>query len=202
MAKELRCLIVWPEREEVQRNLPGSFRRYYKKCRCIIDCTEFFIETPTSLIVAAKCWSNYKHHYTAKVLIGITPNGSISFVSDTYGGRASDIYIVKDSNFLNKLQPGDQIMADRGFKISELLAFQQCSLAIPPSTHGGLQLSKSEAQNTSRIANVRIYVENAIRRIKEYNILSREITITLLPVLDDIITICSALTNLRDPLCM
>jgi hypothetical protein len=67
----------------------------------------------------AKCWSNYKHHYTAKVLIGITLNGSISFLSDSYGGRASDIYIVKDSKFLNKLQPGDQIMADRGFKISD-----------------------------------------------------------------------------------
>ena len=34
-----------------------------------------------------------------------TPNGHISFVSDTYGGRARDVFIVEDSGFWNKLQP-------------------------------------------------------------------------------------------------
>lgn len=149
MSKELRGLISWPEREEVIRNVPDSFRRYYRKCRCIIDCTEMFIETPLSLEVAAKCWSNYKHHHTAKVLVGISPNGSITFLSQTYGGRASDNFMVKECGFLNKLQPGDQVMADRGFKIKELLAFQRCTLAIPPSKQGDLQMSKTDVKCTS-----------------------------------------------------
>jgi hypothetical protein len=89
------------------------FRKYYPKCRVTIDCTELFIETPSSLEVAAMCWSNYKEHYTVKFSIGITPNGYISFVSDTYGGRASDVHIVNDSGFCNHLQPYDQVMADR-----------------------------------------------------------------------------------------
>ena len=156
MAKELDWVISWPDRRIIQRNLSSMFRKYYPKCRVIIDCTELFIETPSSLEVAAMCWSNYKQHYTAKFLIGITPNGYISFVSNTYGGRASDIFIVEDSRFCNRLQPQDQVMADRGFKINDLLAFHQCTLTIPPSKHGNLQISASDVQETSFIANVRI----------------------------------------------
>ena len=61
----------------------------------------------------------YKHHYTFKPLVSITPNGAISYVSPSYGGRASDIFIVRDSGFLNMIEPYDEIMVDRGFKIRE-----------------------------------------------------------------------------------
>ena len=143
----------------------------HPKCRVIIDCTELFIETPSSLEVAAMCWSNYKQHYTAKFFIGITPNGHISFVSDTYGGRASDVFMVEDSGFCNKLRPHDQVMADRGFEVNDLLAYYQCSLTIPPRKHGNLQMSASNVQETSIIANVPIYVEKAIKRSKDFYIL-------------------------------
>ena len=112
ISKELSWLITWPDRTLVRRNLPTMFRKYYPKCRAIIDCSEIFIQTPTSLDVAAMCWSNYKSHYTVKFLLGITPNGAISYVSDCYGGRASDKFIVEDSVFLRMLMPGDEVMAD------------------------------------------------------------------------------------------
>lgn len=200
MALELKFLISWPDRIQVRRNLPDSFRKYYRKCRVIIDCTEFFIETPSSLQIQTLCWSEYKHHSTIKVLVGITPNGCFSYVSESYGGRASDQFIVEDSGFLKWLQPGDQVMADRGFKIQDLLAFYQCSLAIPPSSHTTLQMSENDVRETSKIANLRIYVEIAIRRLKEYQILKNELPISLLPVADDLITVCAALTNLKNPL--
>ena len=63
-------------------------------------------------------------------------------------------------------------MADRGFKIKEELLQRQASLSIPPSKQGNLQMSAENVQETSRIANVRIYVEKAIARVKWYNILS------------------------------
>ena len=63
------------------------------------------------------------------------------YISDVYGGRASDAFIVQDSGFLNLLQPQDEAMADRGFKIQEMLAFHQCTFAIPPSKHSNLQMT-------------------------------------------------------------
>ncbi|PFX23601.1 THAP domain-containing protein 11 [Stylophora pistillata] len=154
MSKELKWMISWPDRYLIQRNMPDMFRRYYRKCRVIIDCTELFSETPSSLENAAMCWSNYKQHYTLKFLIGITPNGHISFVSETFSGRSSDVFIVENSGFLNYLQPHDQVMADRGFKIHDLLAYYQCSLTIPPSKHSNLQMSGADVRNTSLIANM------------------------------------------------
>ena len=200
MALEFKGLIVWAERDSIQRNLPDTFKKFYPKCRVIIDCTEIFLETPSSLEFAAICWSNYKHRYTIKILVGITPNGTISFLSLAYGGRASDIHITKDSGFYRKLLPGDQIMADRGFKIKDTLAYYQCTLAIPPSTKSNMQLSKNAVSKTSLIANVRIFVEKAIRRIKEYRILKTDVPIIVLPQIDDILTVCAAFTNLKDPL--
>lgn len=131
MKAELSWLIVWPERRIISRNLSEVFKKYYLRCCIIIDYTEFFIATPSSLEAAALFWSNYKHHSTIKVLVGITLSGLINFVSDCNGGRAADKFIVQDSGFLQFLQPNDQIMADRGLKIEEMLAFYQCSLAIP-----------------------------------------------------------------------
>ena len=79
-SSELYWLVMWPDRNIIKRNLPTMFRNYYPKCVVIIDCAEVYIQTPSSLDVAAMCWSEYKHHYTIKYLVGITPNGAISFV--------------------------------------------------------------------------------------------------------------------------
>ena len=50
-----------------------------------------------------------------KFLITITPNGGVSQISPLNGGRTSDIHIVRDSGFLDMLEPFDQVMVDRGF---------------------------------------------------------------------------------------
>ena len=107
---------------------------------------------------------------------------------------------MQDSGFHNLLQPQDEAIAERGFKIQKMLAFHQCTFAIPPSKHSNLQMTAKDARGTSRIANVRIYVEQAIKRIKDFLIVKRELPISLLPMADDIITVCAALTNLQEPL--
>ena len=48
---------------------------FSKKVDVILGCFEVFIERPSA---RASTWSNYKHHNTAKVLIGISPQGVIS----------------------------------------------------------------------------------------------------------------------------
>ena len=104
MAKELKVLVYNPEEEAQRALLPPSFNTpQYRKAQHIIDCTEVFVETPKNKIAQASLWSNYKHHYTCKYLVSITPYGHINFISKGYGGCMSDRHIVEDSGFINEV---------------------------------------------------------------------------------------------------
>ena len=154
--------------------------------------------------MAATLWSEYKHHYTFKVFVAITPNGAISYVSSCYGGRTSDIFIVRNSGFLNMIEPYDELMTDRGCKIREDLMMHMATLCIPPSYTSSMQLLSQDVTETSNIANVRIYLEQDIGWLKVFLLLKNElpIIITLVPLADDIIRVCCALCNLLPPLCV
>ena len=145
-------------------------------------------------------YSDYKHHTTFKVLIGITPNGAVSYVSECYGGRASDLHVVRNSGFLDFLAPRDEVMADRGFKIKTDLTMRQCTLSIPPSAASGNKMLSSDCQKTSSVANVRIFVEKAIKLLKDYRILKHEVSLRYVPIFSDIVKVCAALCNLKKPL--
>ena len=82
---------------------------------------QFFIEKAANPTAQAATWSNYINANTFKLLVGVTPNGVISFLSDLWGGRISDKELTKRSKLLDKIEKGDSIMADRGFDIKTLM---------------------------------------------------------------------------------
>ena len=79
---------------------------------------------------------------------------------------------------------------------------KMATLCIPPSKAKSMQMLPSDVRKTSNIANVRIYVEQAIGRMKVFHILKNELPISLLPLVDDIVRVCAALCNLLPPLCV
>ena len=208
MSVRLKFLIQWPEHEELQATMPVVFQRNFgKKVAVIIDCFEIFTERPSSLIARAMTWSNYKNHNTVKFLIGVTPQGVISFISKAWGGRVSDKYLTENSGFLRKLLPGDIVLADRGFDIADSVGFYQARLHIPAFTRGKKQLSAEEVEETRKIANVRIHVERVIGLVRrKYTILQGILPIQLvtarqgddLAPIDKIAIVCCALTNLSE----
>ncbi len=196
-------LIKWPSREELRQSLPASFRESFKSCACIIDCFEVFIERPSNLLARAQTWSSYKHHNTAKYLIGIAPQGSIIFLSKGWGGRTSDQFLTELCGFLEKLLPNDLILADRGFTIGEMLEAICCVLGIPAFTKGKSQLDPLDLETTRRLANVRIHVERVIGLVRQkFLIFDGSVPLTMLEAdehgvtqLDKIVAVCCALCN-------
>ncbi|EDO29906.1 predicted protein, partial [Nematostella vectensis] len=205
-------LVKWPEREDLWRTMPQCFQfSFGNKVTVIIDCFEVFIARPSNLMARAQTYSNYKSHNTVKILVGITPQGSISFVSKAWGGRTSDKFLTDNCGMLELLVPGDLVMADRGFTINESLMFYRAEPAIPAFTRGKDQLDPLDVENTRGIANVRIHVERVIGLLRRtYTILAGILPIDFLlsdqkgprdarvPMIDRIVRLCAALTNLSN----
>ncbi len=103
----------------------------------------------------------------------------------------SDKKITHDCGILDLLEEGDQIMADRGFDIADDLP-AGVTLNIPAFLSGDEQLTVKDEIATRRIAySVRVHVERAISRIKNYRILHQVVPLTMSQDLDKIWTVCS-----------
>ena len=205
MYRRLNFCIIWPDREELRLTMPMEFRKKFGlKVSIIIDCFEIKIERPSNLLARAETWSNYKHNNTIKFLIGICPQGAVSFISRSWGGRTTDKHIAENCGLLEKLIPGDIVLADRGFNISESVGLMCAEVKIPAFTRGKQQLSPFEIESTRSIARVRIHVERVIGLVRnKYTILQGVLPLDYLqseseevPVVDKIVVVCCALSNL------
>ena len=201
----LKFLIKWPSQETCRTSMPQVFKDLYPRTRCIIDCSDIFIERPCSYQTRAQTYSNYKKHNTVKFLIGITPCGAISYLSKCWGGQATDKCITMNSDFLPLLEYGDIVLADRGFDIADDIAMHGASLIIPAFTRGKKQLSLPDVECSQKIAKVRIHVERVIGLLKnKYTILQGTLPITFLKrkhdseyaFIDKVLIVCSVLVNL------
>ena len=79
----------------------------------------------------AQSYSHCKGTNTFKCLLGIAPHGAITFISSLYTGCMSDVEITKLCGLLDHLEPGDDVMADKGFTLWKVLAERGVTLNIP-----------------------------------------------------------------------
>ena len=73
-------------------------------------------------------------------------------------------------------------------------------LNIPPFKQAGVHMSLQDVQRTQQIAKVRIHIERLIERIKEFNIFSKIIPVTMFPVVNQMWAVCCLLTLFQSPL--
>ena len=145
-------------------------------------------------------FSTYKNHHTAKALVAIAPHGPVTFAPDLYVGSASDFDITKDCGKLKLVEPNDHIMADKGFEIQKLLDAINVRVDHPPILRGVTQMSEQQETETRRITRVKIHVERAIERIKNFRILQDSFPYNQWRMLNDIWHTCVKLTLFQPPL--
>lgn len=191
---------MFPERAHFRNFMPPCFRGF-KNVRCVIDCTELFAETARDFLRQGNMFSMYKHHPTFKCLIAVAPNGAAVFVSDLFEGSISDRAIFEQCNLLDHILPGDLIVADRGFKVRDLLLEKGASLNIPPFLNGRDRLTPQEELQTRRLAKARIHVERFNERLKKYRILSgRVLPLSLAHMVNQAVYVCCCLVNFEKEL--
>lgn len=131
MSLQWREINLWPDRETVNFYAPLDFKRKFPTTRVIMDGTEIPLKKPKAPGAQQTTFSTYKNRNTAKTLIGVTPGGLVSFVSDAYGGSTSDRQITERSKLTKMVEPGDSIMADKGFDVQDMFASVDVAINIP-----------------------------------------------------------------------
>jgi hypothetical protein len=108
MFSKLSFLVRWPDHEALLKTVPPEFKHYFPKITSIIDCFEIRIDTPGNLLAKQQTYSNYKKHNTVKIFIACSPLGAVTFLSSAWGGRVSDVDLVRHTGFISSsiLVPG------------------------------------------------------------------------------------------------
>ena len=199
---KLGSIPIWPTMQHVAKCMPKSMRIKFPYVKVIIDCVEFRVESASSLFLHKLFYSDYKSHTTVKCLVGICPGGGFSFISQVFPGSISDKEITLRSGILNHAlwNPGEGLMADRGFTVKEYTDNLNIKLVIPAFLKGRNQLSEEEVVQTQQIASERIHVERMIQRLKTYHIFDRVIPLSMMGSLNQIISVCGLLSNFQDPI--
>lgn len=187
-----------PSLLKCKASMPASFGDF-NCCRLVIDATEVTQDVPGQDMTAqSQTYSSYKNRHTVKSVTGVAPNGAVVYVSKLYPGSTSDVAIVKHSNMLAKLSPGDMILADKGFTIHSILP-QGIHLNIPPFLKDKGQYTPAEVQVCRKIARSRIHVERVNERIKNFEILSH-IPQQFRHISTKIFQVCAMLVNFQNPM--
>uniref|UniRef100_A0A1A7YCP9 THAP-type domain-containing protein n=1 Tax=Iconisemion striatum TaxID=60296 RepID=A0A1A7YCP9_9TELE len=197
-------LINWPGREALYATMPHQFvEAFGERVVVILDCFEMITQKPSK--AQAQSHPHYKPSTTLKYLIGVTPQGSISFISKGWGGGVSDEDITNNCGVLDKLLPEDLVLACRGFDIQDGVGLMCAEVKIPDVTKGHHQLDARDVESTKKIAHLQIHVKRVIGTVrKNYTILSAKVpSHMVLPCkdedvtfLDKVVSACCALTNM------
>ncbi|XP_042268408.1 uncharacterized protein LOC121897760 [Thunnus maccoyii] len=192
----LGTLPIWPSRQAVDELMPLFFRTTFPKTRVVLDSTRIHIQT-------AACTGNssdYRGTTTLKSLVGISPSGAVSFVSNVFTASLSDKDIIKECGIMNLLEPGDEVMASKSLDIKDLLDAIGVNLVIPTFLRPKGQLDVDDVTHTQDVVHLRIHVERAIRRTKEYHIFDDAVLSGLCGSVNQLWTVCALLTNFQGPL--
>ncbi|XP_067123940.1 uncharacterized protein [Centruroides vittatus] len=159
MYLQWRELDIWNERSLVDIYMPRDFKMKFPNTRVIIDSLECKISKPKNPVAQQATWSSYKNDNTLKAVVGCTPNGLVSFVSEAYGGSASDRKIAERSTLCKITEARDCVMADRGFNTQDLLITKDVVVNTPTFMRGKAQPSSSSLSRDRKISSKRIHIE-------------------------------------------
>lgn len=186
-----------PSQLKCKGSMPKSFEDF-TSARIAMDATEIIQDVPSDMNSQSLSYSSYKSRHTVKAVTCVAPNGALVYSSDLYPGSTSDAAIVEHCHVLDQLQPGDLILADKGFNIFDKLP-AGVSLNIPPFLSSKGHFTKEEAELCFKIGRSRIHVERANERIKNYDILNH-IPAQYRHLSTKIFQLCCCLVNLQAPL--
>ena len=132
------------------------------------------------------------------MLIRSTPFGSIDFLSKAFPARISDPELADAADLTRGLWEGMDLMADKGFLISQELFSIGVGLICPTKKVKGARFSSQALNQTNIIARHRIHCERSIRRLQERcGMFNAPVRLCQLWMVDPCLTIMAGVVNIH-----
>ncbi|XP_069109333.1 uncharacterized protein [Argopecten irradians] len=177
-SKQWQEINIWPSRSLVRYFAPSDFKAKFPTTRVIVDGTECPINT-------------------IKILVGSTPGGLVNYVSTAYGGCTSDGQIVERCRFVNICDPGDSVMADKGFNVQDLFARMDVTVNIPTFFKKRNRMNSKTLMRDRKITSKRVHIERVIGLGKTFKILTNPLNSTETKLSSHITFCCYMLCNFK-----
>ncbi|KAM9342299.1 uncharacterized protein KZ484_014942 [Pholidichthys leucotaenia] len=155
--------VFWPSRAELRKNLPTALRASHPDCAVIIDCFTVPFEEPVPQGLRTT-------HNMLKYLIGVAPQGVVTFVSRGVVGNVSDKSLAEGCGLLCKLLPGDVVLASRDLDIGESVAARGALFRVAgafPGEPNGRPEGSPAADVSTDTQSVQRHVERVISMVKQ-----------------------------------
>ncbi|XP_070831340.1 uncharacterized protein [Chaetodon trifascialis] len=170
--------VFWPSRAELRKNLPAALRTSHPDCAVIVDCFTVPFEEPVSRgnqqqqqqRVVPSCQGAGTSYNVLKYLIGVAPQGVVTFVSRGVLGNVSDKSLAEGCGLLCKLLPGDVVLASRDLDIADSVAARGALFKIAGSYQREVYGSSEgalPADTSSETASVQRHVDRVISMVKQ-----------------------------------
>lgn len=197
LACQWRELNIWPSRELINFFMPADFKALFPSTRVIVDGLECPIKKPKDAISQQVTFSQYKNRNTVKALVGASPGGLVTFVSNAYGGSASDRQIIERSNLMRMCNANDSVMADKGFNVQDIFAPFNIHVNIPTFLKNHNQFDGTTLSRDRKIASKRVHIERIIGLAKTYKILCHPLNEGETQLGSHVLFVCFMLCNFR-----
>ncbi|XP_028291655.1 uncharacterized protein LOC114454923 isoform X2 [Gouania willdenowi] len=160
--------VFWPSRAELRKNLPAALCNSHPDCVVIIDCFSVPFEEPLSRNnQLQQSFHPGTTHNVLKYLIGVAPQGVVTFVSRGVLGNVSDKSLAEGCGFMCKLLPGDVVLANRNLDIRESVAARGALFRIAGSCQEAASENSSLIDSSAETVIVQRHVERVISMVKQ-----------------------------------
>ena len=107
--------------------------------------------------------------------------------------------LTRRSRLLDLLEKEDSVVANCGLNIQDDLTPLDVKVNIPPFLKGKTQ---EELVETHCIASLRLHIECAMERIKNYHIFDRTLPSLLTDIAEDTLFVCAVMCNFLPSMCL
>ncbi|XP_077361811.1 uncharacterized protein LOC144006701 [Festucalex cinctus] len=193
--------VLWPRRNTLQ----ASVHQFVNSLAISLGCFEIAIKRPSNPNAETQSNTHKKVNRSIKYLLGVTPQGTISFISKGWEEHVCNKSIIENSGILDKLLPGDLVFPERGFDIGGTEGLRCAEETLPVFIKGPYQLDASDVHSKQTIAGLRMHAKKVFVAIRnKYTMLTEELSDRMLlpcngedmTILDKVVSVCCVLHNL------